>query len=125
MQTEYILGKNPLNMSYMVGYQGPRGDRTYPTNVHHRASSLPAKKDGEDVIDCSNGKNWLRWAPLCTLCSPVPPCPALPCPLPSRPVECWCCNQLLKDQLLNQLLKESRVHPFAWGVLEVVCAELV
>lgn len=58
-QTEYILGKNPLQMSYMVGYQGPKGDRTYPTNVHHKASSIPNRKRGDPAPDCSNGRSYL------------------------------------------------------------------
>lgn len=32
-QIDYILGDNPLNLSYLIGY----GD-DYPTNVHHRGS---------------------------------------------------------------------------------------
>ncbi|KAL2545976.1 Endoglucanase 8 [Forsythia ovata] len=36
-QVDYILGDNPLRMSYMVGY----GSR-YPQRIHHRASSLPS-----------------------------------------------------------------------------------
>ncbi|KAJ7520511.1 hypothetical protein O6H91_19G008600 [Diphasiastrum complanatum] len=35
-QIDYILGKNPQNMSYMVGF----GNK-YPLYVHHRASSIP------------------------------------------------------------------------------------
>ena len=34
-QVDYILGNNPLRMSYMVGY-GAR----FPRRIHHRASSL-------------------------------------------------------------------------------------
>jgi hypothetical protein len=37
MQVDYILGDNPLNLSYMVGY-GPR----FPQYIHHRGSSLPS-----------------------------------------------------------------------------------
>ncbi|KAL8268970.1 hypothetical protein R6Q59_002768 [Mikania micrantha] len=36
-QVNYILGDNPMKMSYMVGY-GPR----YPQRIHHRGSSLPS-----------------------------------------------------------------------------------
>ncbi|XP_063950737.1 endoglucanase 4 isoform X1 [Daucus carota subsp. sativus] len=36
-QVDYILGKNPMNMSYMVGY----GEK-FPERIHHRASSLPS-----------------------------------------------------------------------------------
>ncbi|KAK1287588.1 Endoglucanase 3 [Acorus calamus] len=35
-QVDYILGDNPKEMSYMVGY----GDR-YPRRIHHRDSSIP------------------------------------------------------------------------------------
>ncbi|GLJ50975.1 hypothetical protein SUGI_1085670 [Cryptomeria japonica] len=35
-QVDYILGSNPLEMSYMVGY-----DSKYPQRIHHRSSSLP------------------------------------------------------------------------------------
>ncbi|MBA0765756.1 hypothetical protein Gotri_014908, partial [Gossypium trilobum] len=36
-QVDYILGDNPLGMSYMVGY-GAR----FPRRIHHRGSSLPS-----------------------------------------------------------------------------------
>ncbi|CAN6859658.1 unnamed protein product, partial [Brassica oleracea] len=36
---DYILGKNPNNMSYIVCF----GER-YPTHVHHRGASIPAHK---------------------------------------------------------------------------------
>ncbi|VAI84935.1 unnamed protein product [Triticum turgidum subsp. durum] len=36
-QVDYILGDNPLRMSYMVGY----GER-FPRRIHHRGSSLPS-----------------------------------------------------------------------------------
>lgn len=35
-QIDYILGKNPLGMSYVVGF-----GRKYPLQVHHRAASTP------------------------------------------------------------------------------------
>ncbi|KAI4972940.1 hypothetical protein ZWY2020_006907 [Hordeum vulgare] len=37
-QVDYILGNNPLRMSYMVGY----GER-FPRRIHHRGSSLPSR----------------------------------------------------------------------------------
>ncbi|KAL6495742.1 Esterase/lipase/thioesterase [Orobanche gracilis] len=49
-QVDYILGDNPLGMSYMVGY-GPR----YPLNIHHRASSLPSLKAHPAHIGCNAG----------------------------------------------------------------------
>ncbi|CAL5433341.1 unnamed protein product [Camellia sinensis] len=48
-QVDYLLGDNPLKMSYMVGY-GPR----YPLRIHHRGSSLPSTtRTGK--IQCSSG----------------------------------------------------------------------
>ncbi|CAM8919093.1 unnamed protein product [Rhodiola kirilowii] len=50
-QMEYVLGDNPMNMSYLVGY----GDN-YPGYVHHRGGSIPA--DSPDCT-CANGWKWL------------------------------------------------------------------
>ncbi|XP_077214032.1 endoglucanase 25-like [Tasmannia lanceolata] len=50
-QVEYILGNNPLKMSYLVGF----GDH-FPTQVHHRAASIPL--DGQHY-SCQGGKRWL------------------------------------------------------------------
>ncbi|CAN7130379.1 unnamed protein product [Brassica rapa subsp. narinosa] len=36
-QADYILGKNPMGMSFVVGY----GDK-YPEYIHHRGASIPA-----------------------------------------------------------------------------------
>ncbi|KAA0044391.1 hypothetical protein IC582_017483 [Cucumis melo] len=49
-QIDYLLGENPLKMSYMVGY----GSR-YPQRIHHRASSLPSIAEHPAKIDCSSG----------------------------------------------------------------------
>lgn len=49
-QVDYILGDNPLRMSYMVGY-GPR----YPHRIHHRASSLPSLHAHPAPITCKQG----------------------------------------------------------------------
>jgi hypothetical protein len=35
-QIEYIMGKNPMNMSYIVGY-----GKKFPRHVHHRGASIP------------------------------------------------------------------------------------
>ncbi|KAK4722155.1 hypothetical protein R3W88_012388 [Solanum pinnatisectum] len=51
-QVNYILGDNPLKMSYVVGYGS-----TYPVQVHHRAASIPW--DGERRT-CSEGSQWLN-----------------------------------------------------------------
>ncbi|KAL0738850.1 hypothetical protein Bca4012_015060 [Brassica carinata] len=49
-QVDYILGNNPMKMSYMVGF----GNKC-PTQPHHRASSLPSIKSKPDKIDCKGG----------------------------------------------------------------------
>ncbi|KAK9105936.1 hypothetical protein Scep_022780 [Stephania cephalantha] len=49
-QVDYILGDNPLRMSYMVGY-GPR----YPMRIHHRGSSLPSITAHPALIQCKEG----------------------------------------------------------------------
>ncbi|XP_054824066.1 endoglucanase 1-like [Prosopis cineraria] len=49
-QVDYILGDNPANMSYMVGF----GER-YPKNIHHRGSSLPSIHDHPQRISCNDG----------------------------------------------------------------------
>ncbi|RZC66544.1 hypothetical protein C5167_010233 [Papaver somniferum] len=49
-QIDYILGDNPMNMSYMVGY----GNK-YPQRIHHRGSSLPSVKDHPQAITCKEG----------------------------------------------------------------------
>ncbi|KAJ8749612.1 hypothetical protein K2173_026261 [Erythroxylum novogranatense] len=54
-QVDYLLGDNPLGMSYMVGY-GPR----YPQRIHHRASSLPSKSAHAAKIPCSSGFNYMN-----------------------------------------------------------------
>ncbi|KAK0582285.1 hypothetical protein LWI29_023730 [Acer saccharum] len=49
-QVDYILGDNPMGLSYMVGY----GDK-YPQRIHHRGSSLPSIKDHPQFIACKEG----------------------------------------------------------------------
>lgn len=49
-QVDYILGDNPLGLSYMVGY----GDK-YPQRIHHRGSSMPSFKDHPQFIACKEG----------------------------------------------------------------------
>ncbi|KAK4390986.1 Endoglucanase 9 [Sesamum angolense] len=51
-QVYYILGDNPMKISYMVGY----GDR-YPTHVHHRGSSIPWDRKQHS---CSEGSAYLN-----------------------------------------------------------------
>ncbi|CAA7410120.1 unnamed protein product [Spirodela intermedia] len=49
-QVDYILGKNPLGISYMAGY----GQR-YPTQVHHRGASIPSIKVLPGKVSCGGG----------------------------------------------------------------------
>ncbi|KAI5680479.1 hypothetical protein M9H77_01706 [Catharanthus roseus] len=49
-QVDYLLGENPLKMSFMVGY-GAR----YPQRIHHRGSSLPSVAAHPAKIQCSWG----------------------------------------------------------------------
>jgi hypothetical protein len=50
MQVDYILGSNPLSMSYMVGY-----GQKFPQRIHHRASSLPSIDQHPSKINCKGG----------------------------------------------------------------------
>ncbi|XP_050207216.1 endoglucanase 10 [Mercurialis annua] len=49
-QADYVLGNNPMKMSYLVGY----GDN-YPQFVHHRGASIPA----DATTGCKDGWEWL------------------------------------------------------------------
>ncbi|XP_016483101.1 endoglucanase 18-like [Nicotiana tabacum] len=49
-QVDYILGNNPLKMSYMVGF----GSK-YPTQLHHRASSIPSIYNHPTRVGCNDG----------------------------------------------------------------------
>ncbi|XP_038971173.1 endoglucanase 13 isoform X1 [Phoenix dactylifera] len=49
-QADYILGKNPKSMSYLVGYQW-----NYPTHVHHRGASMPSIFVLPSPIGCIEG----------------------------------------------------------------------
>ncbi|KAL9235736.1 hypothetical protein vseg_010475 [Gypsophila vaccaria] len=51
-QVDYILGSNPLKISYMVGYGS-----NYPKRIHHRGSSLPSISNHPQKIQCSAGFN--------------------------------------------------------------------
>lgn len=53
-QVDYILGDNPAQMSYMVGF----GDR-YPKHVHHRGSSVPSVHAHPQRITCNDGFQYL------------------------------------------------------------------
>lgn len=52
---DYLLGDNPLKMSYMVGY-GPR----YPQRVHHRGASLPCVASHPEKIQCNAGFSFMN-----------------------------------------------------------------
>ncbi|KAF9617180.1 hypothetical protein IFM89_034331 [Coptis chinensis] len=49
-QVDYILGDNPMNMSYIVGY----GDK-FPEKIHHRGSSLPSLEQHPEHLGCKDG----------------------------------------------------------------------
>lgn len=51
LQANYVLGQNPMHMSYLVGY----GDK-YPKFVHHRGASIPA----DEKPSCTDGFKWLE-----------------------------------------------------------------
>ncbi|CAM9003797.1 unnamed protein product [Rhodiola kirilowii] len=52
-QVEYILGNNPMKMSYMVGF----GSK-YPTQLHHRGASIPSIQTHPEKIGCNDGYKW-------------------------------------------------------------------
>lgn len=47
---DYILGKNPTGMSFMVGF----GDK-YPQQAHHRGSSIVSIYEDSRKISCTEG----------------------------------------------------------------------
>ncbi|GFY94642.1 glycosyl hydrolase 9A1 [Actinidia rufa] len=49
-QIDYILGKNPRGMSYVVGF-----GNHYPKHVHHRGASIPKNKIN---YNCKGGWKW-------------------------------------------------------------------
>ncbi|XP_043700438.1 endoglucanase 11-like [Telopea speciosissima] len=53
-QVDYILGSNPMGISYLVGF----GSR-YPQRVHHRDSSIVSYRKNKEFIGCTQGyHNW-------------------------------------------------------------------
>lgn len=55
-QIDYILGSNPMNMSYLVGY-----GTKYPKRVHHRGASITSFKKNKAFIGCRQGYHgWFR-----------------------------------------------------------------
>ncbi|CAO2210833.1 unnamed protein product [Urochloa humidicola] len=55
-QVDYILGKNPLGMSYMVGYSSK-----FPRRIHHRGSSIPSIQALPRKVTCNEG--YSSWFP--------------------------------------------------------------
>ncbi|KAG6574819.1 Endoglucanase 13, partial [Cucurbita argyrosperma subsp. sororia] len=51
-QVDYILGSNPNQMSYMVGFGS-----NYPTQVHHRGASIVSIKTNPNPVSCQDGFN--------------------------------------------------------------------
>ncbi|KAL5201008.1 hypothetical protein ABZP36_035362 [Zizania latifolia] len=49
-QADYILGRNPRRLSYMVGY-----GRRFPVRVHHRGASIVSHKEDNRFIGCMQG----------------------------------------------------------------------
>lgn len=49
-QVDYVLGSNPLSMSYMVGY----GEK-FPQKIHHRGSTMPSIDVKPKHIGCRDG----------------------------------------------------------------------
>ncbi|TKW23921.1 hypothetical protein SEVIR_3G018800v4 [Setaria viridis] len=49
-QVDYVLGKNPKGMSYMVGYGS-----YFPTHVHHRGASIPSVHGEKATVGCMDG----------------------------------------------------------------------
>ncbi|KAL3818654.1 hypothetical protein ACJIZ3_004559 [Penstemon smallii] len=55
-QADYILGKNPKSISYLVGY-GP----SYPVHVHHRGSSIDSISVLQSGVGCVEGfETWYK-----------------------------------------------------------------
>lgn len=57
-QKNYVLGLNPMQMSYMVGYVGY--GKAYPLRPYHKASSIPSKLLDDTPYNCMSGKQWLK-----------------------------------------------------------------
>ncbi|KDP45583.1 hypothetical protein JCGZ_17190 [Jatropha curcas] len=50
LMVDYILGENPIRMSYMVGF-----GHHFPKRIHHRGSSLPSLASHPQTIGCDGG----------------------------------------------------------------------
>ncbi|KAJ4785199.1 Endoglucanase [Rhynchospora pubera] len=49
-QVDYILGKNPKGLSYLVGYGS-----NYPRHTHHRGASIPSISVLNTTVGCTEG----------------------------------------------------------------------
>ncbi|CAM8901752.1 unnamed protein product [Rhodiola kirilowii] len=49
-QVDYILGRNPNQISYMIGFGA-----NYPTRVHHRGASIVSIKKDSAPVECKAG----------------------------------------------------------------------
>lgn len=54
-QVDYILGANPKNISYMVGF-----GTSFPGQVHHRGASIVSIKTSPAPVDCKGGFDWFN-----------------------------------------------------------------
>ncbi|KAL1806818.1 hypothetical protein ACET3Z_029886 [Daucus carota] len=55
-QGDYLLGKNPKSMSYIVGY-----GQNYPNHVHHRGASIASTSVLHSSVGCVQGfETWYR-----------------------------------------------------------------
>ncbi|TQD76566.1 hypothetical protein C1H46_037896 [Malus baccata] len=54
-QVDYILGKNPLGMSYMVGF-----GQKFPQKIHHRGSVIPSIDQHPQHIECHGGDEYFK-----------------------------------------------------------------
>ncbi|KAE9455545.1 hypothetical protein C3L33_12553, partial [Rhododendron williamsianum] len=55
-QADYMLGKNPKSVSYVVGY-----GQTYPVHVHHRGASIASVSVLHSSVGCLQGfDTWYR-----------------------------------------------------------------
>jgi len=53
---DYILGDNPMGMSYMVGFSSK-----FPQRIHHRGSSIPSINALPRKVTCNEG--FSSWFP--------------------------------------------------------------
>ncbi|CAN8312981.1 unnamed protein product [Cochlearia groenlandica] len=54
-QVDYILGANPMKLSYMVGFGS-----NFPRRIHHRGSSLPSRAISSRSMGCNGGFQFFR-----------------------------------------------------------------